>query len=222
MEPFNRGAETVFQTRGAAMNQELRGATPRESPSFTEGSMSSYNIQMIKRTKADKWFSDCVRIREDWHCENCKMYFPLGSRKDLHCSHYVPRGNKTVRHFPFNAFAHCKNCHVKLGGGPRHISKFKTVNVCGNPAAFYQHYIDVFNAEYAEAVNRLSTISFRNFKVWEDDIANHYKSEYKRMDEMRKDGETGRIEIEPWLGAHPVNFWGNILHELTLERVKDG
>jgi hypothetical protein len=134
----------------------------------------------------------------------------------------VPREKQTVRQWPFNAFSHCKNCHIKLGGGIRHISKTKTISKSGDPARFYRHYVSVFGSDYAEAVLRFSEITFKNAKHWQGEIRDHYKSQYKMMDELRKDGHDGRIEFEPWTGAHPLNLWLNILHEVQLDRSKNG
>lgn len=160
---------------------------------------------MLKTTTADKHFSKCIRLRSNWKCEFCGLNCEH-DKKNLHCSHYIPRGNKLTRHFPFNAFAHCRNCHLNLGGG---VLRFKgqVIERSAHPSLFHKHYCDVFGADVSDNLLDFSNLKFHNFKHWEKDISDHYREEAKRIEALRMDGEMGRIEIEPWLGTMPLNLW---------------
>lgn len=72
----------------------------------------------ISITKLDYWFSLCVRERANWTCQKCGKAYPptlnekgLPGNRALHCSHFVGRGNDSVRTDPLNAEAHCYGCH---------------------------------------------------------------------------------------------------------------
>ncbi len=68
----------------------------------------------IKIRRADKLFSDYIRTRDKWICQNC------GNKPDkqgLHCSHYWGRGRESTRFEPDNCISLCFYCHLKLGHG---------------------------------------------------------------------------------------------------------
>lgn len=71
----------------------------------------------IKRTLADKLFSDCIRIRDKWTCQRCLTPYEPPTA-GLHCSHFWGRGNKSVRFDFENAAAMCFKCHQILGANP--------------------------------------------------------------------------------------------------------
>ena len=78
----------------------------------------------LKRTPADKYFSDCVRIAANWRCECCGREFG-GRHQGLHCSHWIGRGISYATRFePFNAFSHCYGCHQKLGSDPHEFCEW--------------------------------------------------------------------------------------------------
>lgn len=64
----------------------------------------------IKRSKADKYFSDFIRELADYTCERCKRSFERPSQL-LHCSHFWSRRNKSVRFDRDNAASLCFYCH---------------------------------------------------------------------------------------------------------------
>lgn len=71
----------------------------------------------IKITPADKWFSKCIRVRAGWTCQRCGTNHAHNTRA-LDCSHFIGRGNWSVRFDPDNAIALCTACHFRLGGNP--------------------------------------------------------------------------------------------------------
>jgi len=147
---------------------------------------------VIKITPADRWFSLCVRIRSNWTCEYAGTYFPdPSSRNGLHCSHYFGRGNWSTRFDRYNAFAHSYGSHQHLGAGH-------------NRQIFEQWVIEQIGAEAHEAlISRSQDISlgreFRKLNKIKKGrttlLAEHFKKEYERLEEMRNDGETGRLEF---------------------------
>jgi hypothetical protein len=71
----------------------------------------------IKRNTTDALFSDYIRMRDGWRCQNCfTKYEPPTA--GLQCSHFFGRGWKSVRWDLDNAFALCAACHTRLGGDP--------------------------------------------------------------------------------------------------------
>jgi len=137
----------------------------------------------IKRTIADKWFSDCIRERANWTCEICHTYYPEGHRQGLHCSHFYSRGNWSIRFCVDNAFAHCFSCHNKFGGDP----DFDTND----------YYNSIFGEGMREILRQkkhdtgLGKLARKSVKP----ISKHYKKEYENMREKRMGGNIDRIEF---------------------------
>lgn len=150
---------------------------------------------MIKRTTADKWFSDCVRIRPNWHCESCGGDF-YNNRELLHCSHYITRGHKSVRIHPINAFAHCARCHKRLGG-----DRWGG----GNVAEFADFFYARRGRAWSDFLLKLSKMPFRYYESKIKSISNHYRSEFKRIEQMRNDGVVKYIEFKMFDGCQELN-----------------
>ena|SRR3990167_286321 len=68
----------------------------------------------IKIRPADKLFSEYIRRRDKWTCQNCLR---KPDKQGLHCSHYWSRGRESVRFEPDNCLSLCFYCHLKLGHG---------------------------------------------------------------------------------------------------------
>ena len=68
----------------------------------------------IKRTAADKIFSEIIRTRDNWTCQRCLKTidkFSSKARQGLHCSHFIGRGRYTTRFDERNCVALCYGCH---------------------------------------------------------------------------------------------------------------
>jgi hypothetical protein len=139
----------------------------------------------IKRTPADKAFSDCIRSAAEWRCERCHTYYEEGRRMGLHCSHYHGRGKWGVRFNVDNAEALCYGCHQYLGANPNLHSEHK-LELMGEGC------IDILR----EKAN--DTSLGRSAKREVKDIAKHYRAEFKRIYDLRSEGVTGKITIESW------------------------
>jgi hypothetical protein len=144
----------------------------------------------MKRDKYDKVFSDLIRERADWTCENCSRQFHH-NRAGLHCSHVYGRRKMSVRYDMDNAMAHCVYCHRHLGE---------------NPIMFALHYI------YNRGQGKLDLLieRERQIKKWEkpskktgykgekEYMYKHYQSELTRLLDLRKSGKEGWIEVTNW------------------------
>ena len=139
----------------------------------------------IKRTPADKAFSDCVRSAAEWTCERCHKYYPEGNRMGLHCSHYHGRGKWGIRFCVENAESLCYGCHSYLGSQPNLHSDHK-LELLGQGA------IDILREKSNDT--SLGRLAKREVKF----IAKHYREEFKRIHQLRLDGVTGKIEINSW------------------------
>ena len=140
----------------------------------------------LKIDAADRWFSRCVRIRNNWVCESCGAVHHEKSQ-GLQCSHFYSRSHRAIRTDLRNAFAHCTGCHTKLGGSPPLFTDWFLENAPGGQ--------DTYDA-LRECYNDLGLAKRMNREF--KDISYHYRTEYRRIYQMRLDGVQGRIE--------PINY----------------
>lgn len=138
----------------------------------------------IRRDTADKWFSDCVRERANWCCENCSTYYPEGNRRGIECAHIFGRANKRLRWEPLNAVALCTACHFHYTANPTLFTEF----VIGKIGKLGH---DILIEKRREILK--TTANLRK------EIGTHYREEYKKMAEQRAQGDTGRIEFTGYL-----------------------
>lgn len=136
----------------------------------------------VKRTPADIAFSDCIRERDNWTCQACGKYYPEGQRMGIECSHFHSRGNWSIRFHPLNAEALCTYCHFHHGG--TRLPQVRT--------EFEQELL-------LDMKNDLNLGKMYKKTKGKGDIAKHYREEFKRMQKLRAEGVTGRIEFEAWL-----------------------
>lgn len=138
----------------------------------------------IKRTPADDAFSKCVRERANWTCEKCNKYFPEGKRQGLDCSHHYGRRNWSIRLEPINAESLCYGCHSHYGGTE---DRRKEVLNKGELEILIEKKNDI---QLGKEVRKTKG---------KGEIAKHFREELKRMQELRAQGEMGRIEFVGWL-----------------------
>lgn len=149
----------------------------------------------LKRTQADKWFSDCVRERANWACENCGKDH-ANDKQNLHCSHFVSRSHLATRYHPKNAMAHCITCHEYLGGGRWGG---------GNVAEFANHFDSIFSAKTRDMIRILSKDQFRKHKLYIKELSKFYRDQHKLMLLKRGEGDHGRIEFDFFNGSLELN-----------------
>ena len=137
----------------------------------------------MKISPADKYFSLCIRERNNWTCEYSGKYFPEGSRQGLHCSHYVGRANYSTRFDPRNAFSHSYHSHAKLGGDPIEFNIW-VVDYKGGSLIDY-------------LITQKRDISLgKAIKKSIKQVGFYYKEQYEAMLELRKDGHIGYLEFD--------------------------
>lgn len=138
---------------------------------------------MIKITSGDRFFSLCVRERANWTCERCGTYHQPPTTA-LHCAHWHSRGNWSVRFDPSNALALCYGCH-----------QYTSVN---RETEHRPLMLKVFGELELDRVATEKNRPATRVKKFLPEIAKHYRQELERMQRLRANGETGRIEFERW------------------------
>jgi len=144
----------------------------------------------LKRTPADKWFSDCIRIAVNWTCERCNR--PFGGRSQgLHCSHWIGRGISYATRFePLNAFSHCYGCHQLLGADTQ---------------AFYEYAEKELGSAVLEdlAQQKNDTNLGKAFKKADKsgELAKFFKGQFEDMEQQRLAGNTSTLHVVAWEAA---------------------
>lgn len=134
----------------------------------------------IKLTPADLAFSKCIRERANWTCERCGTRHETSS-KGLHCSHHHSRGNWSIRFDPLNAEALCYGCHSLTGGTEDRRKEVLT-----------EYEIDLlWERKRDQDLGKLAKKT-----KGKGEIAKHYRQELARMQQLRDQGEVGRIDFE--------------------------
>lgn len=121
----------------------------------------------IKRSLADKYFSDWIRERDEWTCQRCKTEYEKPNQ-GLHNSHFHSRRNKSTRFEPDNCIALCMRCHQHLGENPFEHCSF---------------FLKRLGQERFDSLDRQAKIPA---KVDESAIVLVYKALLKEMKENRK------------------------------------
>jgi len=127
----------------------------------------------IKRTSADKWFSDYIRARDNWTCQRCGRKFPdyieggdntaLGGLDNAHC---FTRGHNLVRFEPNNAVALCYGCHSYLDA---------------NPTEKFSFFEDRVGTETFEDMRIKSHLPYKGIKKDQKEIAKKYRDLFRGL-----------------------------------------
>lgn len=140
---------------------------------------------MIKRDRIDSVFSELVRERANWSCENCGRYFSEGNRYGIHCSHLAGRRRSSLRHHPLGAVAHCRGCHQKLGEDPIGFCEW-----------IKNHFSEDDYQRFLERKNRIVKLTKRD----KDELYQWLKDQLKIMKGLRAKGHTGYLQFNAWPG----------------------
>lgn len=103
----------------------------------------------------------------------------------LHCSHFHGRGKWGTRFDPLNCEALCYGCHMYLTSQPEIHRTEKLARI--GEESFNKIMIRSYSTVYGRSARRA-----------EKEISDHYRKEHKRILELRKSGECGVIEIQPF------------------------
>ncbi len=122
----------------------------------------------MKTSKADKWFSRYIRIRDAWddgYCRCCtcgKVQLP----KEADCGHFIKRQHQNTRFDEMNAAAQCGRCN-----------RFEQ----GRDADFERYLIDKYGADSIMILKAAGAMS-KHRSQWElDIIADIYKAKAKAL-----------------------------------------
>lgn len=134
----------------------------------------------MKRTAADKHFSNCIRAANDYICERCGKDCKEDKSKS-HCSHNYKRNIRSIRFYKYNALCLCNCCH-----------KWYEDEVIDS-GIWINDYMgaDVIE-KLREARNTKRPITIQEEKK---KIAKHYLSEHKRIKKLRDQGVKGYIDF---------------------------
>ena len=115
----------------------------------------------IKRDPADKYFSDVVRLKAGYVCENCR-------KQDgrMECAHIFGRAAKSVRWSLMNAVCLCHTCHR---------------NFTSNPYEFTAWLEAYKGSGYLDILREKWQVLMRTTKLLRKDIATHYRLEHRKM-----------------------------------------
>ena len=122
----------------------------------------------IKREACDDWFSKCIRLAAGWSCEHTGQHFGEGN-PGLHCAHIHGRRKKSVRWDPDNAVSLSAASH-------RYFTE--------NPTEFTHWLEQTLGHGHIELLRDKANQTFKTTKAIRKEIAAHYRSEYRRMQEQ--------------------------------------
>jgi len=133
----------------------------------------------IKKNKIDRVFSDLVRERNNYVCQNCCE----GNRHRPHafdCAHIMGRRNVGLRWHPDNCLALCRSCHI-----------FFTEH----PFDFRDFCVDQFGEDRVAELRLISNQTVKWNKPLREEIYKHYKREWVLMQDYRIGSEL-RIDFQ--------------------------
>ena len=119
----------------------------------------------IKRDSSDKWFSDCIRHRANYHCEHCGKYFS-GLEQGFHCAHIYGRANKSTRWDVDNAVGLCAHCH-------RTFSE--------HPIDFHNWLQEKIGQGMLDLLREKKNTPMKTTKALRLEIAKHYRDQFRAM-----------------------------------------
>jgi hypothetical protein len=139
----------------------------------------------VKRTALDMYFSDAVRERDNWTCQRCGLVDVngqmTGKSKSLDCSHVYTRKYQSLRTYPDNALTLCRSCHQKMGDRPPEHAQL-----------VQKHLGEV---RYQMLLERRANSLIKYTKADKKELLKHYKSEVKRLRDLRKTGSQVGIDL---------------------------
>jgi hypothetical protein len=127
----------------------------------------------IKRTTADKWFSNYIRARDNFTCQRCKRKFPKYEESGdntalmgLHNAHCFTRGHNMVRFEPNNVMALCYGCHSHLDA---------------NPDDKYKFFEDRIGSECFEEIRIKSKMPYKGIKKDQKELSKRFRTLFREM-----------------------------------------
>lgn len=134
----------------------------------------------IKRSTADKYFSDCVREAHDYNCENCGKN-NRHNPQACHLSHFYGRRGRSTRWYKDNATCLCAGCHNYFGEHPYEHTEFIKQKL--GESTF-------------DALTIRANTPMKVNKAMEKMIADHYRQQLKAIKDSRITDCDGFIDYE--------------------------
>ena len=151
----------------------------------------------IKRNKADRHLSNCVRKAAQWKCQRCGNDYsekPQG----LQCSHFLSRMHYGTR-YDSRQLALCAYCHSWVEGHPvDHINLWKSIHGGDDADKALEGMVELAACKGREQYARNNI----------DAISDHYRIESKRLDEelaKAKKGKEAELDVRNYI-ARPKAF----------------
>ena len=126
----------------------------------------------MKTSKADKWFSLYIRLRdtdEDGVCR-CITCGRAGHPKSMDCGHYIKRQHQAVRFDEINCNAQCKRCNA-----------FEQ----GQDAIYRQRLIEKHGEDAVFILETAAKMAFKRSQINLDYLADEYKRKAKEEAEKK-------------------------------------
>ena len=117
----------------------------------------------IKREACDKWFSDCVRHRDNHTCQNCGR-----QQGQIDCAHIYGRAKKSTRWSMDNAISLCRACH-----------QFYT----SHPVAFTDWLTNKWGEGHMDLLREKANAILKTNKALRKEISDHYRSELRKAEQ---------------------------------------
>lgn len=124
----------------------------------------------------DKWFSRCIRHRDNWTCRNCFVDC-IADQGRLQCCHIYGRANKSTRWHPDNCVALCRECHARF---------------TAEPIEWFEFCHGLLGHEHMAMLRIRKNKVLKTTAQLRKEISDHYRLEYRRMIDQRS------FDLRPW------------------------
>ena len=152
-------------TRGRCCESPVLDRLPADR--WLADGVASGGAAVIKRTAADEFFSNAIRLAKDYTCEHCGK-----SDGRMECAHIVGRREKTLRWCTDNALCLCHYCHRRF---------------TENPIDFTRWLESHIGAGMLELLTEKRRGILKDTKEVRAEVAKHYREEVKRMADGSRD-----------------------------------
>jgi NinG protein len=134
------------------------------------------------KKKAWSALSKAVRYAHAYDGDNCSCVTCGQTKhwKEQQAGHFIPKAQGNAIYFEIcNVHPQCYRCNINLGG---------------NGAEYYPYMLKTYGQGMIDRLKekQQTIVKFKTYDY--EDIEKHYKEEFKRIEELRKNGQTGIIE----------------------------
>jgi len=144
--------------------------------------------QTLSKSKKKAWTetSRAIRYAHAYDGDNCTCVTCGLTKhwKEQQAGHFIPRAQGNALYFEArNIHPQCYRCNINLGG---------------NGAEYYPYMVERYGQGMIDILKEKQQTIVK-FSIDDyNEMAKHFKSEFNRVDELRKNGQQGIIEIQSW------------------------